>query len=238
MLLLAPHLSSSAGTCLLLFSRLTLETTTWGKDAVSLWKSQQHGREPLMLRSCLRSGSGCLCSFCVRKPYRWFLFAVGGRPPCSSTGYLCNFYLYSKPTCQEWPVWWKLGSFPCQRYLHLRKKLFVFLSPPILSIICCISSQIPHEISPARPRTGCHRPNEFLQWLGSLFVHGEHQNAVSGSGMKLFFITDGEEDRAVPTSLLGNAKIILELFYQKSTVDHPTVWHNNSANVLQSSLYE
>lgn len=34
-----------------------------------------------MLRSCLRSGSGCLCSFCVRKPYRrFYLLWVGGCP--------------------------------------------------------------------------------------------------------------------------------------------------------------
>lgn len=45
-------------------------------------------------------------------------------------------------------------------------------------------------------------------------------------------------ERRNAEQFIRKAKIILELYYQKSTADHQTVWHNKSAKVLSSSSHE
>lgn len=161
-----------------------------------------------MLRPCLRSGSGGVCSFRVRTVYWWFLFAVGGILPCGETGSRCSFYFYSKPTCQEWPVWWKLSSFPCRRYLLLKKKLF------LVSFTSYLVYHLLHLLSDKTWKFICLAPYwlssvDVSSWLRSPFVHEEHQNAVPASpSLQRNGIIPGG---ATTTNLLGNAKIILEL---------------------------
>lgn len=45
-------------------------------------------------------------------------------------------------------------------------------------------------------------------------------------------------ERRSAEQFIRKAKIILELYYQKSTADHQTVWDHNSAKVLSSSSDE
>lgn len=47
-----------------------------------------------------------------------------------------------------------------------------------------------------------------------------------------------QAERRSAEQFIRKAKIILELYYQKSTADHQTVWDNKSAKDLSSSSYE